>query len=495
MSIDPFASASELARGIRDREFTSEELLDTYLGRVREHNPALNAIVVLREEEAREAAGAADAALARGHRPGPLHGVPMTVKESFNLTGTPTTYGLPPFRDNVAETDAVAVERLKAAGAIVFGKTNVPPGLADAQSANEIYGRTNNPWNLERTPGGSSGGSAAALAAGLTALELGSDIASSLRNPAHYCGVYAHKPTHGLCSSAGHSLRERHAASDISVIGPIARSAVDLELELKLIADCWNASFPGDALWPREKDVRSFRGLKIGVVLDDDYAQIDAAISREIARLADFLRGEGADVRLGARPSLDSARVHTVYELLMRAAISQDITDADVASFIAEKADADRPKSQLRSMFLDGMTMSHRDWLRLNEERHAMCAAWHAFFEDVDLLLCPVLASTAFPHDERAPAWRTLIVNGREVPFGRQLFWAGYTGAFFLPSTVAPIGLSDDGLPIGVQIVGDRLDDLFLIRFAGLLERHYRAFVPPPGYQAKSASATLAEQA
>ncbi|WP_187968903.1 amidase [Aquibium microcysteis] len=482
MADELFSSAATLARRIRDRKVGSEELLDGYLGRVAAHNPSINAVVVLDVEAARQAARAADAAVAAGAPLGPLHGVPMTIKESFNLAGTPTTYGLPAFRDNVAGGDAVAVSRLKAAGAVVFGKTNVPPGLADAQSANEIYGRTRNPWNLDRTPGGSSGGSAAALAAGLSGLELGSDIASSLRNPAHFCGVFAHKPTYGLCSSVGHSLRTRHAAGDISVIGPLARSAEDLEIAFRAVADFRHEAFPGQFRRPRERDLHSFRGLRIGVVLNDVYAEVDRAIEDQLARLADFLRGEGADVRVGWRPQLDSHRVHVVYELLMRAAISQDMPDADIAAFEAEKADPAAPKSQLRSMFLEGVTMSHREWLRLNEERHSIAAVWRDFFEECDILLCPVLATTAFPHDDRPPAWRTLTVNGRDVPFGRQLFWAGYTGAYFLPSTVAPIGFSEEGLPVGVQIVGGQLDDVRCIRFARLLEERYQAFVPPPAY-------------
>lgn len=482
MADELFSSAATLARRIRDRELGAEELLDGYLGRIAAHNPSVNAVVVFDVEEARRAAKAADAAVAAGGPLGPLHGVPMTIKESFNLTGTPTTYGLPPFRDNVATSDAVAVTRLKAAGAVIFGKTNVPPGLADAQSANEIYGRTRNPWNLERTPGGSSGGSAAALAAGFSGLELGSDIASSLRNPAHYCGVFAHKPTYGLCTSTGHELRKRHASGDISVIGPLARSAEDLEIEFGILADAAYETFPGQFRRAADRELGTFRGLKIGVVLNDEYAEVDAAIESQIARLAGFLKEEGADVRIGWRPPLDSHRVHVVYELLMRAAISQDMPDADIAAFEAEKADPAAPKSQLRSMFLEGVTMSHRQWLRLNEERHAIAATWRDFFSECDILLCPVLATTAFAHDDRAPAWRTLPINGRELPFGRQLFWAGYTGAYFLPSTVAPIGFSDEGLPVGVQIVGDQLDDLRCIRFARLLEQRYQAFVPPPAY-------------
>jgi amidase len=349
---DLFSRAATLARRIRDRDVSAVELLDGYLARVAAYNPAINAVVVLDEERARIAAKAADEAVAAGRALGPLHGVPMTIKESFNLIGTPTTYGLPAFRHNIAVADAVAVQRLKAAGAVIFGKTNVPPGLADAQSANEIYGRARNPWNLERTPGGSSGGSGAALAAALSALELGSDIASSLRNPAHYCGVFAHKPTYGICSGAGHSLRVRHGAGDISVIGPMARSAEDLEIEFRILADAYHERFPGEHRRPAEREVGSFRGLRIGVVLNDEYAEVDRSIERQLGQLAGFLRSEGADVRIGWRPSLDSQRVHVVYELLMRAAISQDMTDTDIAAFNAEKDDPASPRSELRTMFL-----------------------------------------------------------------------------------------------------------------------------------------------
>lgn len=482
--MDLFASASTLARALRSREVGAEEVLDAYLARVDKINPTINAIVVRVDDAAREAARAADKALAAGADVGPLHGVPMTIKDSFDLTGTPTTYGLPAFRDNIATSDALAVQRLKAAGAVVFGKTNVPPALADAQSTNAIYGRTHNPWALDRTPGGSSGGSAAALAAGMTALELGSDIASSLRNPAHYCGVFAHKTTFGLCSSKGHSLRPRHGSGDISVIGPMARSAEDLEVAFGIIADYSHQSSPGTVRQPHDIAVPSLRGLKIGIVPNDSYAPVDRSIEAALGDLAAFLTAEGAAVDIGARPDLDSQRVHVVYELLMRAAISQDMTDEDIAQITAERDDPTREKSELRAMFLEGSTMTHRNWLRLNEERHGMYAEWRRYFERYDFLICPVLATPAFPHDDRAPAWRTLQVNDREMPFGRQLFWAGYTGAFFLPSTAVPVGLTAEGLPIGVQIVGDQLDDLKCLRLARLLDERYRAFQPPPAFPA-----------
>jgi amidase len=349
-----------------------------------------------------------------------------------------------------------------------------------------VYGRTNNPWHLERTPGGSSGGSAAALAAGLTGLELGSDIASSIRNPAHYCGIFGHKPTHGICSPEGHALRPRFSQSDISAVGPMARSAFDLEEELRVLADPPGVSRGSASPTLPESKKKSLKDYRVGLVVNDAYAEVDSAVEKSLWELGDFLRAQGATVDVGAKPNLDSRRTHVVYELLMRAAISQGISDAEFAAFQRQKEKPAVELSDMRQMIIQGMTMSHREWLLLNEERMAMREKWLEYFDRYDLLLCLVLASAAFPHDRRPPAQRTLLVNGQEIPFGTQLYWAGYAGAFFLPATVAPIGLSQEGLPIGVQIVGNAYDDLNCLRFAQLLERNYRGFVPPPRYAAGS---------
>ena len=231
-----FRSAAALGAAIRERKIGCRELLEHYLKRVERYNPALNAIIVTDFARARRRADEADAALVRGKGWGPLHGLPMTVKESFDVVGLPTTWGLTELRGSTAAANALAVDRLLGAGAIIFGKTNVPVLLADSQSYNPVYGTTNNPWDPSLTPGGSSGGAAAALAAGLTGLELGSDIGGSIRNPAHYCGVWGHKPTWGIAPPRGQALYGNVAASDISVIGPLARSAEDLALALDIVA-------------------------------------------------------------------------------------------------------------------------------------------------------------------------------------------------------------------------------------------------------------------
>ena len=475
-----FASAGELARRLRARQIGCRELLDLYIERVERLDPRVNAVVVRRFEAAREEARERDAELQRGEDLGPLHGVPMTVKESFDVPGLPTTFGFPEHIDNVAKKPALAVERLQRAGAIVFGKTNVPVGLADWQSFNPIYGVTHNPWNLERGPGGSSGGGAAALAAGLTGLEIGSDIGASIRNPAHYCGVYGHKPSFDIAARAGHSLPGMYAPSDISAIGPLARSAFDLELALQIIAGpnvrdgrAWRLELPP----PRKTGLSEYR---IAVMPSDPTAEVDDAVADEIEKLASWLERQGAKVDRRARP-VDPARAHEVYVLLLRAATSARLTEeAREAQLRARDTLGDR--ADYYAWHVRGNTMSHWEWLRLNNERHKMRLDWERFFEDYDLLLCPTAATTAFAHNPVGERWERMItVNGKDQPVTTQLFWAGYSGMVYLPSTVAPIAIAADGLPVGVQIVGPQYEDLACIRFAQLLEREYRAFEPPPG--------------
>src|SRR5215472_3165647 len=306
-----FRSAAALAAAIHRREIGSRELLEHYLARVDRHNAALNAIIVTDLERARRRADEADAALARGENWGSLHGLPMTVKESFDVIGMPTTWGLPELEGNLPPANALAVDRLLGAGAVIFGKTNVPVMLADSQSYNPVYGTTNNPWNRSLTPGGSSGGPSAALAAGLTGLEIGSDIGGSIRNPAHYCGVFGHKPTYGIAPPRGQALRGTVAASDISVIGPLARSAEDLAFALDIIAGPDPIEAAGwrlDLAAPRGKALADFR---IAVMLDDPNCEVDHEVQDILQRLVDFLAGQGVRVSDRARPDIDTTELPT----------------------------------------------------------------------------------------------------------------------------------------------------------------------------------------
>ena len=475
-----FWSATRLAQALRAKKMSALELFDLYAARVRQHNRALNALCVMDLDAGRKAARAADRA--KGKK-GPLHGVPMTVKESFNVAGWPTTWGLPEHKDNVARKDALAVERLKRAGAIVFGKTNVPVLLADWQSFNPVYGTTNNPWDLLRTPGGSSGGSAAALAAGLTGLELGSDIGASIRNPAHYCGVYGHKPTWAVCSSRGHALPGMAHPGDIASIGPLARSAADLRLAMDIIAGPDDIDGAGYALAFAKPKLASFRKLRVAVMTSHPTAEVDVTVSGAIERLAAALARKGAKVSAAARPGFDPAEAHRVYLALLRAATSNRQTAEHVALW--EKLSRERPADDMsyEAQSARANVMRHREWLGWSNRRHQMRLLWAEFFKDWDVLLCPPAATPAFPQNQRGERWERMIeVNGKPQPSTTQMFWAGYSGMCLLPSTVAPIELAGGRLPVGVQIIGPQYGDYLTIAVARLIEKEYFAFTPPPGF-------------
>jgi amidase len=479
----PFRSAKQLAADIRKKKIGCLELLDLYLARVAKYDGALNAVVVRDFERARTRARAADRALARRQVWGPLHGVPMTIKESYDVAGLPTTWGVPANAKNVATKNAVAVDRLLGAGVVLFGKTNVPLFLADWQSYNAIYGTTNNPWDVARAPGGSSGGSATALAAGLTGLEAGSDIGSSIRNPAHFCGVYGHKPSWGIVPRTGQALPWQTAAVDIDVVGPLARSTDDLALALSVMAGPDEIEAAGWQLRlvpPRQKRLRDF---KVALILDAPGVAVDREVQDRLQALGEFLGRQKVKVDARARPAIDTGEAFSVYTRLLRAATSdrQSDTDFEQNTAIARGLAVSDQSYYARAM--RAAVLSHRDWLAANETRHRMRRAWAEFFTHYDLLLCPVAGTAAFPHDHQGERHeRTLVVNGQRVPVTDHLFWAGYSGAFFLPSTAAPCGFTPGGLPVGVQIVGPQYGDLKCLTFARLLEREFQAFVPPPGY-------------
>ena len=480
-----FLPAHELARRLRRGEISAAGLLAHYLDRVARHNPRLNAICLLDAERARERAHAADAALARGQCWGPLHGLPMTVKESFDLPGLASTWGLERLRDNVATRPAWAVQRLLDAGAVVFGKTNVPASLADWQTFNPVYGTTNNPWDLTRGPGGSSGGSAAALAAGLTALELGSDIGASIRNPAHYCGVWGHKPTWGLLSMEGQQVPGTECVDtlDIAAIGPMARSAHDLALAMDVLASPLRSFGPlgwQPAAW-RDAGVPP-RLLRVAVLRDDRCAEVDASVQQALGELLRFLRDAGVTVTEDARP-VDSREAYETYIWLLRGATGAKLDDAGYAQAL-QAAEAAAPQADdYGQWFWRASTQSHRQWVRQDQVRHKLRRQWEAFFHQHDLLICPVATTPAFPHLQQGWRWeRMLQVNGRPQPTTDQLFWAGYPGVVGLPATAVPLGLSAQGLPIGAQIIAPALADPVGLRFARWLEDDYRGFVAPPGW-------------
>jgi amidase len=477
-------SASDLLRALRAREISSRELLEHYLARIERLNPALRAVVTLDAERARRHTDAADAARARGESLGLLHGLPISVKDCFETEGVRTTAGSPQLAEHVPTADAAAVARLRAAGAIVFAKTNTPTLAMDWQTYNPLFGTTCNPWDLERTPGGSSGGSGAAIAAGLSALELGSDIGGSIRVPASWCGVFGHKPSWGIVPERGHipgwpgALRE----DDINVVGPLGRSAADLGLALEVLAGplpdrarAWRLELPA----ARHGSLRDFR---VAAWLDDPACPVDSALGERLAAAVAALRGAGVAVDEGARPGFALAHAVEVYRGLMIPITAGVMRDADFAA-AAKQADAADPGSREElTRFLRALGVRHRDWLLLHEERERLRALWADFFRRFDVLLCPVTPVPPLRHDHGEPmVLRKLEVDGATRPYTDLLAWPGFVGACLLPATVAPVGRTRDGLPVGIQIVGPFLEDRTPLAFASQLEALLGGFEPPAG--------------
>ena len=478
-----YQTAGDLVEALASRQVSSRELVDAAIARIEALDPKINAVVVRDFDRARTAADAADAALERGERQ-PLLGLPMTVKEQFNIAGLPTTWGFPKFKDWRPDADALAVQRLKAAGTIILGKTNVPLNLGDWQSYNEIYGATNNPWDLTRSPGGSSGGGAAALAAGFVPLEFGSDIGGSLRAPAHFCGVFSHKPSLDLVPQRGALPPQTPAIpvrSDLAVIGPMARSAADLALELAVVAGPdelmegigYKLALPP----PRHDKLADFRVL---VIDEHPLCPTASSIRTALDVLAKRLGKAGCTI-LRASPNLpDLALTSRVYRELLSAFFSADLPP-DARERIEAAAKALSPDEQsLAASGLRGATISHPEWIRQSRIRGGLRGRWQALFQEVDVVLCPPMPTTAFPHDHSPGFARKLEVDGAKIPYFDQSVWAGLATLNGLPATTMPIGHDDGGLPVGVQIIGGFLDDRTTIAFAGLLEREFRGFTPPP---------------
>jgi len=478
-----YLAATELLRALADKRISAVELVDFSISRIEALDPRINAVVVRDFERARAAAKDADVALARSERR-PLLGLPMTVKEMFSVAGLPTTWGNPKFRDWRPDTDALAVQRLKAAGAIVIGKTNVPIGLSDWQSYNEIYGTTNNPWDVGRTPGGSSGGGAAALAAGFVPLELGSDIGGSLRAPAHFCGVFSHKPSLDVVPQRGAGPPQTTAVpvrGDLSVVGPMARSAADLALEFEAVAGPdeltdgigYKLALP----LPRHDRLAQFRVL---VIDEHPLCPTAKSISGALNDLAERLGKAGCKV-LRNNPRLpDLTQTSRIYRELLSAFFGADLSPG-ARERVEAAVKALSPDDQSLAAFgLRGLTMSHPEWIGKSRIRGALRGRWLALFDDVDVVLCPPMPTVAFPHDHSPQFARQLDIDGTKVPYYDQSIWAGIATLNGLPATTAPIGCAEGSLPIGVQIIGRYLEDRTTIAFASLIEREFGGFTPPP---------------
>ncbi len=449
----PTASASQLAAALAAREVSALELAETAIARIEALDGPINAVPhpVRDFERARAAARDADAALARGER-APLLGVPVTVKESFFTPGLPTTWGFEASRGWTPSFQATAVTRLKAAGAVLVGKTNVPVALADWQSDNPVYGRTSNPHDLALSPGGSSGGSAASLAAGYVPLELGSDIGGSVRIPAHFCGVFGHKPTYDLIPLTGHSppgVSQPGAGVGMVVAGPLARTAHDLDMALAILAGpdgaaakAYSASLPP----PRHSSPKGARILVLdrhpNAPVDDEVLAVLHAAAERLARAGATVIHAHSGTR--AHPSLpDLAAQHDAYITQLMTIITR------------------QPGSTAQ--------LDAHAWLNALDRQARARHAWAAVFDDVDAILAPPIGMAAFPHDDSDYDSRSLILNGQPSPYGPQIAWPGIANYTGLPATCAPAGHTREGLPVGVQIIGPWLEDRTTIALAGMI--------------------------
>ncbi|WP_433996636.1 amidase [Bradyrhizobium liaoningense] len=480
-----YGSIGELLSALRARKISASELLAHTVARIEALDGRINAIIVRDFDRARDAARAADAALGRGERL-PLLGIPVTLKEPFNVVGLPTTWGFPHFRDFQPKEDALVVARLKAAGAVIIGKTNIPIGLRDFQSYNEIHGTTNNPWDLDRSPGGSSGGSGAALAAGFGPLSIGSDIGGSIRVPSHFCGVFGHKPSLGLVPLRGYSLPPAPPVpgqGDLAVVGPMARTASDLALSLDVIAGPdetrdgigYRLALPA----PRHDQLKDFRIL---VIDTHPLMPTGGAVRSAIGRLAERLERSGALVARSSAALPDLAESARLYMKLLNAARSPRLTPAalaEVQGLAAALAPDDRSLQAERAR---GWGMIHREWLATDAARLQLQQRWQHFFREFDAVIYPAAAVPAFPHDHSEPFdARQLDIDGKLYNYSDACFiWADPASTCGLPATAVTIERTQSGLPVGVQIIGPYLEDRTTIALAGLIEREFGGFVPPP---------------
>ena len=452
------ATATEALAALRAGTLSSVELLEAQIARIEAFNTKLNAVVALDLERARASAQAADKALARGHLLGPLHGLPITIKDLYATEGLVTTSGHLAFKDFVPKQDAAGVAALKQAGAIVFGKTNAPEFGADYQTYNDVYGLCRNPWNTDHTCGGSSGGSAVALATGMSLLELGGDIGGSIRVPAHYNGVFGHKPTWGAVNRFGEIPvpgRWMHAPVDLVVCGPMGRSVADLTIGLDVLTASGAGGIPGATLPPASAVASSLRGLRIAMLVDDPAAPTDRETKQIIRSIGQEMSAANADVKEVAPPGPPLKAQNELYHRLLGAAMAP-----------------------LNS---EGITLN--EWKKDDEARHRLVADYLRFFEDFDVLLAPIAPTAAFTHrHEQSFAERTLTVDEDEIAYAMHLVWAGLATLPGLPATAVPLARSTEGLPIGMQIIGPPWADRTTLAVASLVETLNGGFVAPPGY-------------
>lgn len=477
-----YASAGELLADLQAYRVTSEELLQAALDRVSAVNPLLNPVVALDVPGALARARAADRVRAAGGVCGVLHGLPMTVKDCIEVAGLPTVNGVGELRDYRPGRHAAAVQRLVDAGANVFGKTNVPQYSLDLQTFNPVFGVTCNPWSVERSPGGSSGGAAVAVATGITSIEIGSDLAGSLRLPAHATGICALKPSYGVVPVQGalSGLPGRQRVPDLMVVGPLARTVTDLGLLIDILAAAegrygraWSIDLPQPS--------RPAHCLRVAAWLDDGNCPVDAVVGNLLQQACSVLNAAGVAMDREARPRFDARAYFGDFLRLMYAELSAGFPSALYRAFemAARRGDGGDEWTAL-SLMPPAVTQTHRQWLGVNERREGYRRAWDEFFASFDILITPVAPTTALVHDHRPVEARTVQLGGQAVPYMQQSFWCALATLGDLPAVVIPAGIAADGLPVGLQMIGPYLGERTLLAFAALTETLLGGFRPPP---------------
>ena len=469
--------ATDQLAALASRRVSAVELLKMVLARHAETHATLNAVITADPERALDAARAIDDLRSRGEAVGPLAGLPMTIKDTFDVAGMAASSGLAAFRRRMTG-DAVAVAHARHAGAVIWGKTNVPVMAADWQSANALYGVTNNPWDVSRTPGGSSGGAAAALAAQVTALEIGSDIGGSLRVPASFCGVFSHKPTWGIVSPRGHVPPHpgSYAERDLNVIGPMARSARDLRLLLSVIES--------GPLAPRAPPA-DLSTVRIGVWLDDPNCPLDPEVHAVLSRFAADIGAAGAMVEPIPSP-VDMNALLSAYQTLLGAVLGEDMPASMLRRMEMIRPFArlamDRGAGPLSSAAATlAYTARHREWQAADAVRARLRHGVADIFDAYDVILAPIAPVPAFPHDRRPFARRSLTTSdGRRLNYTSMLTWISLATALHLPATAVPAGLTASGLPVGAQLIGPMGGDAKILSIAQALDENVRGYTPPP---------------
>ena len=459
-----FWSATRQANSIRNGEVTSRELLELTISRIEKINPVLKAIITLDLEQARKLADQADAKLGAGEEVGPLHGVPITVKDALETDGIRSTGGATELHNNVPSKDAPVVRALKDAGAIVFGKTNLPRWSGDIQSFNDMFGTTVNPWNTDRVPGGSSGGAAAAVSAGLSSFEIGTDIGGSIRFPASFCGIYGHKPSFGIVPSTGYIDHEAGGTTeaDVNVIGPMARSGEDLEILLDLMLRKDRPLIA--SLSEAPQDVPS---LRVAAWLDDAFCPVDNKVATVIESAVNNVEVAGMSIDRDARPEIDPEEAFSLGSWLVTSAMLQSM-----------------PTETLEALNEEGAALpqtSHLQWLDNHARREAIRLKWADFFENYDAIIMPISPVPPFPHNQEGNFGTRSLQgsDGKERPYSDLIRWTILTGMAYLPSTTPPVGLDSDGLPVSFQVVGPYGGDYTTIRLAQFIGEHNSGYQKP----------------